>query len=93
MTDLESKTAVEEEEKRSVDANDLAQVTRFAGSFIVLILGTLMLAEGVIKSIAGSTLFFPELGSSFEFVIGFVIIVLGASVMSMNKSRLLAASG
>ena len=86
MTELEEERKTGKEDR--ISSSDWAEVTRFAGSLIVFILGALMIAEGVVKSVAGSTIFFPSVDGNFEFVVGFVVIVLAASIMSVNRSRL-----
>ena len=85
MTDYEHKT-----ERGAITSNDLSEVTRFAGSLIVLVLGALMLAEGVVKSVTKTAIFFPSVDGNFEFVVGFIVLVFAASIMSMNRSRLFA---
>lgn len=56
-------------------------MVRFAASLIVLVLGAVMLAEGVLGWVAGTSLFFEGVDPSFKFVVGFLFIVLAASIM------------
>lgn len=67
------------EAERTLSAPENA--ARFAGGVTAITLGALMLAEGVISSVNGGTLFFEGVGRQFEFVVGALAVLLGASIM------------
>ncbi len=53
---------------------------------IVVVLGALMMAEGVVGIVAGTSFMFAEnMNRGFEFVVGFVAVVLGAVVMDLSR--------
>jgi len=62
-----------------------ADVARFGAALIVIVLGALMMAESVASMVTGNTLFFESLRRPFEFVVGFIIIVLGATLIPSVK--------
>ena len=58
---------------------------RFSGSLLVIILGAIMLAEGVLGSVTGTSIFFEGINPSFKVVVGFIAIILAASIMQDSK--------
>jgi len=62
-------------------------VGRFAAGLIVIVLGALMIAEGVLGWVTGTSLFYEGVNHSFEFVVGFIAIVLGASLLDEGKKK------
>jgi len=53
---------------------------------IVLVLGALMTAEAVASTVADTSFMFTEgVNPGFEFVVGFVAIVLAASTMDESR--------
>jgi len=60
----------------------MRKIGRFAAGIIVLVLGALMIAEAVTSTVANTPFMFLEgVNRGFEFVIGFVAILLAASVI------------
>lgn len=54
---------------------------------MVVVLGALMMAEGVVGTVADTSFMFAEnMNRGFEFVVGLVAIVLGAVVMDLSRS-------
>ena len=62
-----------------------ADLARFGAALIVIVLGGLMTAESVVSTVTGSALFFEGIGRPFEFVVGFITIVLGATLIPSVK--------
>ena len=60
-------------------------VAQFGAGIVVIVLGALMLAESVVGAINGTTLFFEGVNRGFEFVVGFVTIIVGASLVPEMK--------
>ena len=58
---------------------------RFSGSLLVIVLGAIMLAEGVLSSVTGTSIFFEGINPSFKVVVGFIVIILAASIMQDSK--------
>ncbi len=57
----------------------------FGGALIVIVLGALMVTESVVNIVTGTTLFFDGIGRPFEFVVGFIAIVFGATLIHSLK--------
>jgi len=55
------------------------------GALIVIVLGALMMAESVVNMVTGTTLFFDGIGRPFEFVVGLIVIVFGATFIPSLK--------
>jgi uncharacterized membrane protein HdeD (DUF308 family) len=54
---------------------------------ILTVLGALMMAEGVVSTVASTHFMFAEnMNRGFEFVVGFVTIVLAAIIMDLSRS-------
>ena len=54
---------------------------------IVVVLGALMMAEGVTGTVADTSFMFAkDMNRGFEFVVGLIAIVLGAVVMDLSRS-------
>jgi len=56
-------------------------IMSFGLGIIVLVLGALMLAEGVLGWVTGASLFFEGVNPSFKFVVGLIAIVSTSSLM------------
>jgi hypothetical protein len=56
-------------------------------SVIFVVLGALMMAEGVVVMAGNASFMFAEnMNRGFEFVVGFITIVLGAIIMDLSRS-------
>lgn len=65
----------------------------FIAGLIVVVLGALMVAEGVVDMIADTSFMFARnMNRQFELVVGFVAILLGAAVMGLSRSQLTGTS-
>ena len=54
---------------------------------IVLVLGALTMADAVVSIVTNNSFMFAEnMNRNFEFVVGFVTIVLGAAVMDLSRT-------
>jgi hypothetical protein len=54
---------------------------------IVVVLGALTMADAVVSMVTNNSFMFAEnMNRGFEFVVGFVAIVLGAVVMDLSRS-------
>lgn len=60
-------------------------VAHFAAALFLIVLGALMLAEGIVGAMNQSTLFFEGVNRGFEFVVGLVTLIVGASMMPAEK--------
>lgn len=54
-------------------------------SIVLIVLGALLLAEGVVGALNGTTLFFEGVNRGFEFIMGLVTVIVGASLMPSQK--------
>lgn len=60
-------------------------VAHFGAALFLIVLGALMLAEGIVGTMNNSTLFFEGVNRGFEFVVGLVTLIVGASMMPAEK--------
>ncbi len=76
-------------EKRELAArsrfSSVRDIFGFGASIVLIVLGALLLAEGVAGSLNGTMLFFDGVNRGFEFVMGLVTIIVGASLMPAAK--------
>jgi hypothetical protein len=52
-----------------------------AASIAIMAVGAVLLAEGVLKWVSGTSIFLPWLYFVHEFVIGFMVIILGEMLL------------
>ncbi len=65
----------------------------FIAGLIVVVLGALMVAEGVVSIVTDTSFMFARnMNRQFELVVGFVAILLGAAVMGLSRSQLAGTS-
>ena len=62
-----------------------ADVIRFGVGLVLIVLGGLLMTEGIVGAVNETTLFFEGVNRGFEFVVGFVTIVVGASLIPAIK--------
>ncbi len=76
-------------EKRALAARNrfssIRDIFAFGASMVLIVLGALLLAEGVIGSVNGTMLFFEGVNRGFEFIMGLVTVIVGASMMPSQK--------
>lgn len=65
-------------------------VFSFGASIVVIVLGALLLAEGVVGSLNGTMIFFAGVNRGFELIMGLVTVIVGASLMPSTKPARLA---
>jgi len=51
----------------------------------MIVLGALMLAEGVLGWVTNTSLFFEDVNPAFKFVVGFIAIVLAAPLLEESR--------
>ena len=64
-----------------------ADVVRFGVGLAVIVLGALMMAEGIVGALNGTTLFFEGVNRGFEVVVGLVTLTVGASMVPQARPR------
>lgn len=60
-------------------------VIRFCWAAGMIVPGALIIAESLSNAVTGTTLFFNGIDRSFEFVVGFLAVVLGATLIPSVK--------
>lgn len=80
--DIRGSARVEAARKRLANPRD---VVGLAVGIIVIVLGALMLAEAIVGAVNHTTLFFEDVNRGFEFVVGLMAIILGASLIPEQK--------
>lgn len=77
-------------EKRAAAARTRFATARdvfgFGASVVLIVLGALLLAESIVGSMNGTTLFFEGVNRGFEFIVGLVTLIVGASLMPPAKT-------
>ena len=68
--------------RRLANATD---VIRFGWALILIVLGALLIAESVLNTVTVTARFFNGTERSFEFLVGFIAIVLGATLIPSVK--------
>mgnify|MGYP001148243341 CR=1 FL=1 len=58
-----------------------ARINRFVAGLIAIVLGALMIAEGVLGWVTDQSLFYSGVNPSFKFAVGFIVIVLAAHLL------------
>ncbi len=56
-------------------------IGKFVPGIIVVVLGALMLADGVLASVADGTIFFEGMNPNFTMVVGIIALLLGGSLL------------
>ncbi len=62
-----------------------ADVARFAAGVLLIVLGALLLAEGVASTVTKTAVFFEGVNRGFEFIVGLAIVIVGASLIPARK--------
>lgn len=64
------------------------RLSGLVAGIILTVFGALMMAEGVVTTVGNTSFMFAEnMNRGFEFVVGFVTIVLSAIMMDLSRSR------
>ncbi len=62
-------------------------IARFGTGLIIVVIGALMISEGVLGWTSGSSLFFPDVNDTFVFWVGLLSVMIGGTFMSFFPSR------
>lgn len=60
---------------------------RFAVGIVIVVVGALMVAEGVLGWVSNTSLFFSGMNDTFVFWVGLLSIMIGGTFMSFFPSR------
>ncbi len=60
---------------------------RFGVGIFIVVVGAVMVAEGVLGWTSGSSMFFPDVNDTFVFWVGLLSILIGSTFMSFFPSR------
>lgn len=60
-------------------------VPKFIIGILLIIPGAFMIADGVLTTLGESAVFFQGVNYKFEFVVGYALIILGASSIDSKK--------
>ena len=61
---------------------------RFAVGIVIVVVGALMVAEGVLGWVSNTSLFFSGMNDTFVFWVGLLSIMIGGTFMSFFPSRM-----
>ena len=62
-------------------------ISRFVIGILLIIPGAFMIADGVLGMLGENVIFFKDTNINFEFVVGFALIILGASNIDSKKDK------
>jgi hypothetical protein len=63
------------------------KISGLVAGIILTVLGALMMAEGVVTTVGNNSFMFAEdMNRGFEFVVGFISVVLASQVMNLSRS-------
>jgi hypothetical protein len=60
-------------------------IPKFIIGISLVIPGAFMIADGVLAMMGANVIFFSGVNSSFEFVVGYALVILGASHLDSKK--------
>ena len=61
-------------------------ILKFIIGILLIIPGAFMIADAVLSKLGASIIFFPNVNTNFEAVVGFALIILGASQTDSNNT-------
>lgn len=59
----------------------------FIIGILLIIPGALMIADGILATMGNNVIFFDGVNTTFEIIVGFALIVLGASNIDSKKNK------
>jgi hypothetical protein len=63
------------------------KISGLVAGIILTVLGALMMAEGVVTAVGNNSFMFAEnINRGFEFVVGFIAVVLASQVMNLSRN-------
>ena len=62
------------------------KIPQFIIGILFIVPGALMIADGVLAMMGNKVIFFDGINVSFESIVGFALIILGASNLDSKKS-------
>ena len=65
----------------------VTNAARFAVGIVIVVVGALMVAEGVLGWVSDTSMFFPGINDSFVFWVGVLSIMIGGTFMSFYPRR------
>ncbi len=60
---------------------------RFGVGLLILVVGAIMIAEGVLGWVSGNSMFFPDVNDTFVFWVGLLSVMIGSTFMSFFPGR------
>ncbi len=65
----------------------IRDAARFGTGLVIVVIGALMIAEGVLGWVSGDSLFFPNVNDTFVFWVGLLSVMIGGTFMSFFPGR------
>jgi hypothetical protein len=62
------------------------KIPQFIIGILLIIPGALMISDGVLAMMGSKVIFFDGVNANFESIVGFALIILGASNLDSKKS-------
>ena len=63
------------------------EVSKLVIGISLIVPGALMIADGVLGKMGNAALFFDGINSNFEFIVGYALVILGASQIDSKKKK------
>jgi len=60
-------------------------IPKFIIGILLIIPGAFMIADGILTRLEGNPIFFQGVNNNFETIVGFALIILGASSIDSKK--------
>lgn len=61
-------------------------IPKFIIGILLILPGAFMITDGVLAMLGENVIFFEGVNSKFEFVVGYALIILGASIIDTKRS-------
>ena len=62
-------------------------IPSFIIGILLIIPGAFMIADGILIKLGGNAIFFQGINNNFEMIVGFALIILGASNIDSKKDK------
>lgn len=64
----------------------LSDLVEFAFALVILVIGALTMAFGILKFVAGTSLLFGNTDPAFQVLVGFVVVIIGSFLMQDGRT-------
>lgn len=65
-----------------------SELVEFAFALVVLVIGALTMAFGILKYLTGTSLLYGNTDPAFQFLVGFVVVIIASFLIPDNTKSL-----